>query len=338
MESVREVLTLYPAEYQAAVVRPLGSGGGMSGAQFWRVECPSRAFILRRWPREHPSPERLTLIHAVLRYAAANGCNILPVPVTTRTGESFVARAGYLWELAPWMPGAADFDKQPSADKLRAAMRALAGFHIAVREFSTDKFLVGGSRGDVDRVAPPRHLARLRELSPRALADLSAAVQDATWPELAPLARQFLAVLPAALPLAIARLEPIAKLVLPIQLCLRDIWHDHVLFTGDEVTGLVDFGAIDVDTPATDIARLLGSLSDTSSDAAATWREGIETYSTVRRLSDDEIRAAYALDASAAVLAGCNWIRWIHNEGREFEDHARVLTRFRRIVEKAQML
>lgn len=338
MENFRVVLAKYPPEYHAAVVQPLESAGGMSGAQFWRVECRSRACILRRWPAEYPSPVRLTFIHAVLRHGAADGCNILPVPVTTRTGETFVTHAGYLWELAPWMQGAADFQKEPTSQKLRAALRALAQFHIAVRDFPADKLLVGGGRPeDAERIAPRRHLARLRELSSTTLSDLQAAVLNGTWPELAPLASKFLDTLPVALPRAIAQLEPIAKLALPMQPCLRDIWHDHVLFMGDEVTGFVDFGAIDFDTPATDIARLLGSLSDASTDSAAMWREGIEAYGTVRPLSDDEVRAAYALDQSAPILAGCNWIRWIHNEGREFDDHARIITRFRQICRKLRL-
>ncbi len=40
----------------------------------------------------------------------------------------------------------------------------------------------------------------------------------------------------------------------------RDLWSDHLLFSGTEVSGIIDYGALRVDEPAADLARLLGSL------------------------------------------------------------------------------
>ena len=66
----------YPTDCQPSHIEPLGSAGGMSGAQFWRITAPRGTLCLRRWPIEHPSPERLQFIHAVLRHAAASGIAI----------------------------------------------------------------------------------------------------------------------------------------------------------------------------------------------------------------------------------------------------------------------
>lgn len=66
------------------------------------------------------------------------------------------------------------------------------------------------------------------------------------------------------MPWAIEQLKPLADVSFRLQPCIRDIWHDHVLFDGDRVTGLIDFGAMQIDTPATDIARLVGSLQSYS--------------------------------------------------------------------------
>ena len=41
---------------------------------------------------------------------------------------------------------------------------------------------------------------------------------------------------------------------------LRDIWSDHVLFQGEQVSGIIDFGTVRMDEPAADLARMLGSL------------------------------------------------------------------------------
>jgi homoserine kinase type II len=132
---------------------------------------------------------------------------------------------------------------------------------------------------------------------------------------------------------------------LPLQPCIRDIWHDHVLFTGSRVTGLIDFGAVAIDTPATDIARLLGSLADVTplpfregpgegSNEPNVWHEGLTAYSAIRPLSEKESLAVTALDAAGPILAGCNWIRWIYSDRREFENRGQIYERFRRIVSR----
>jgi homoserine kinase type II len=303
----------------------------MSGAQFWRLATLRGTLVLRRWPAEFPPPDRLQFIHAVIRHAAARGCDFLPVPVTTRAGESFVAHAGHLWELEPWMPGAADYCQRPSAKKLRSAMRALAQFHNAVAGFRFESF-----EGLATTPASLRHLSRLRELTPARIRALSDAVSERSWPKLAPLARQFITNLPAAIPRAVALLTPFENIKLPMQPCLRDVWHDHILFTGDEVTGLVDYGAVDIDTPATDIARLLGSLVLSNLDRSQLWNDGLATYSTLRSLSNDEIRAARALDFSSPILAGLNWIRWIYVDHREFDDGEQILERFKSILARIE--
>jgi Ser/Thr protein kinase RdoA (MazF antagonist) len=328
---------------------PLGSAGGMSGAQFWRISTTRRVLALRRWPTEHPTPEHLQFVHDVLEHAAQRRITFLPVPIRTSRGESFVQYGGYLWELAPWMPGTANYEHSPSSEKLQAALQALAQFHIAATDFPHEPSHIsvgrqaesttrnaGTARTASSSPSSPaiqRHQKRLQQLADGGLEQLSAAIAATIWPDLARLARQFLAALPHALPRALAQLDPLAHVALPLQPCLRDVWHDHVLFTGNEVTGIVDFGAVDFDTPATDIARLLGSLVG---DASAGWQMGLTAYSTVRPLSADEMRAVTALDASGTLLAGGNWIRWIYIEGRQFENRAQIIERFRTILHRTR--
>ena len=52
-----------------------------------------------------------------------------------------------------------------------------------------------------------------------------------------------------------------AERPLPLQPCLCDVWHDHVLFEGDTVTGVIDYGGAKIDHVAVDLARLLGSMA-----------------------------------------------------------------------------
>ena len=65
----------------------------------------------------------------------SRGISFLAIPIRTTGGESFVLFDGHLWELTPWMPGTADYERSPSEHKLTAAMKALARFHVAVNDF-----------------------------------------------------------------------------------------------------------------------------------------------------------------------------------------------------------
>jgi homoserine kinase type II len=178
-------------------------------------------------------------------------------------------------------------------------------------------------------------LARLRELKNGDIETLTHAITDKTWPKLAPFARRFAAELPRVVPLALACLAPLVDVPLPLQPCIRDIWHDHVLFDGDTVTGLVDFGAVQIDTPATDVARLLGSLVG---DDSTGWREGLTAYSTTRLLSDQESLAVFALDVAGTILAGCNWIRWIYVDGRQFPNEEQTKSRFSQFLKRIRSI
>ena len=101
MISVREieaVLHAYPADYSPTRIEPLGSAGGMNGAEFWRIDSPRGKLVLRRWPSEHPTRQRLRFIHDVLLYAADRGINFLALPLRTTRGETFVFHEGFWWE------------------------------------------------------------------------------------------------------------------------------------------------------------------------------------------------------------------------------------------------
>lgn len=116
-------------------------------------------------------------------------------------------------------------------------------------------------------------------------------------------------------------IAPFTEDIFPNQPVIRDVWHDHVLFTGDKVTGLVDFGAMQLDNVALDVARLLGSLVG---DQQERWQYAIEAYSKIRNLSDKEIQFSIVMDRVATLLGSLNWLKWILVERREFESMADV--------------
>jgi Ser/Thr protein kinase RdoA (MazF antagonist) len=93
------------------------------------------------------------------------------------------------------------------------------------------------------------------------------------------------------------------------QPAIRDIHHDHVLFTGDEVTGIIDFGAMRMDTPLTDVARLVGSLAGDDHEAR---QFALDAYAELRALSEADRKLVDLLDETGLVLGAMNWLTWLY--------------------------
>lgn len=314
----RRVLAAYPAECQPLRLESLSSAGGFSGARFWRVHTPAGVFCLRRWPREHPDRPQLEFIQAVLWHVHQEGFRLTPLPLETRTHAGFVCEAGHLWELTPWLPGEADYQRASSPRKLRAAAGALADFHRAAATFPLPH------RGPATAPGLRSRLERLDGWTEPRLAQLAAAIDSGDWPELAERARRLLPLFARAAEVVVDALRQAAPILAPLEPCIRDIWHDHVLFLGDEVSGIIDFGAMRVDSVATDIARLLGSLCGDDSSA---WLEGLNAYDSIRPLSSGEALLVTAFDRSNILLSGMSWLEWIYLEERQFENRAAICER-----------
>lgn len=309
-------------------VNSLGGAGGFSGASFWRVVSGEAIYCLRRWPREHPSPRRLAQIHRVLRHAADNGVDFVPAPLLTYSGESFVSLTGRLWELTRWLPGQANYAIQPNQQKLSAALQSLARFHLAAASLDVPRpparsrglserherlrELLGGGMVRIEQALDASARRRSLRLEPRIVELFH---QNAPWVE-----RQ----------LAAEKLRQVNQ-----QPCIRDIWHDHILFTGDEVTGIVDFGALRTDTVSGDIARLLGSLAK---DEPGIWTAGIAAYESIRPLSEVERRFVSTFDQTSVLMSGISWLEWIYVDQRKFEDIDRIQQRLTETLARMEHL
>ena len=97
-----------------------------------------------------------------------------------------------------------------------------------------------------------------------------------------------------------ALLAPWKNKRLPQQPCLGDVWHDHILFEGDQVSGVIDFGGVRVDHVAADLGRLIGSLVG---DDDAAWTAAMAAYRALRPLSWEEEALARLLDRTGAIIA-----------------------------------
>jgi homoserine kinase type II len=115
----------------------------------------------------------------------------------------------------------------------------------------------------------------------------------------------------------VAQLRPEASSAIPLQPVIRDARPAHFLFTGDRLTGLVDFGAMGLESPAADLARLIGEWigPDLAGRSAA-----LDAYTAVRPIDASEARHIDVFADSGAWLGPARWIRWHFVDHRQFDD------------------
>jgi Ser/Thr protein kinase RdoA (MazF antagonist) len=327
----REVLEQYPLassprtrRADAAPLALLGNAGGFSGARLWRVDSLAGRLCLRAWPSRESSAQRLSQIHRLMVLASEAGLRFVPVVLVTSAGGTWVEAAGRLWDLTTWMPGQADFHAHPTRPRLEAACTALAHLHRA---------WAGVAPTMAPCPAVQRRLERIRDWTslvesgwdPRPWVRADDPVRP--WLERAwPLLRQRIEQIPQ-------QLASWTERPVPLQPCLCDVWHDHLLFTADEVTGLIDFGSIKVDHVAIDLARLLGSLIGDDAESRAV---GLGAYGRVCRLSPGDEALVAVLDETGTLLGAANWLMWLYQEGRTFDDRTAVARRLGELVERIE--
>jgi Ser/Thr protein kinase RdoA (MazF antagonist) len=259
------------------------------------------------------------------------------VPVQALDGATFFESDAQVWQLEPWMPGAADYLKHSHRARLEAALICLARWHLAAASFQSREsepawFYTARSGRS------PGLAARSREIGRRNRRDcdmIRNRLATSPWKEFATLGEKILDHFLRMAPRIDLQLRTGLDAIVPLQPCLRDVWHDHVLFTGDAVTGLIDPHAAKTDCVATDLARLLGSLVG---DDRARWEIGLTAYQTVRPLTLAELALVELFDQSAVLLGGMTWLDWLCREGRTFDDRDKVLVRLQAIVDRLEVL
>jgi homoserine kinase type II len=263
--------------------------------------------------------------HRWMSHAHHKGLTFVPTVFTTPDGASAVEVAERVWEITAWLPGRPDFSTAPSTARLQGACTALAQLHRAWEDFAEPAALVPA-------------LSRRLEL----LASWEAFVRSAERPtssELAllhpigPVLQRAWRIVPAHLAQVPELLRPWRALTEPVQPCLCDVWHDNLLFDGEHLTGIVDYGAVKVDHIAVDLARLLGSLVG---DDAAGWSAGLAAYRRIRPLTDAAEGLARVLDCTGLVLAVANWLLRFAREPHTIEDLSRAQRRIEELLHRIE--
>jgi hypothetical protein len=321
-QAARAVIERYPAVHAEAVI-PQENRGGFSGARLWQVAGLAGPLCLRAWPASGPSRRRLTWIHSLQEKARAAGLDFVPGVFRDRNGHSWVEHDGRLWDVTAWMPGWADFHARPTDHRLQEACRALARLHKVWAE------------PEMPAAACPAVRQRLD-----CVRDWLALVGSGWHPDfsgqndpVASWAQQAWRLVPDRVSRIVGRLSHWETRLLRLQPCLCDVWHAHVLFLGDEVSAIVDYGSVKPNHVAADLARLMGSFvgGDTKR-----WEVGLEAYRDLCSLSAEEQELARCLDQTGTVLGAANWLRWLYHERRTFTDCQAVAARLGEAVTRME--
>ena len=312
----------YEAKYRPLhPPRALGDAGGISGGSLWHVSSPDGPLMLRAWPEPGPGRPRIDQVHRWL--LGLKRLSWVAAPLGDRSGMTVQELAGRFWELARFHPGRADLDRPPGRTHLAAMFGALAEVHGELAHLTS----LGPSPGLRVRADELHRLAGFE------LAEFDRVLRSSPDDETRHLAARWLALAGPAAPVVAPRVEGLAGETWNLQPVIRDVRPDHFLFDGDELTGLVDFGAMGVDTVATDLARLLGETAGRGEQARGV---ALDAYDAIRPISPRERAAIEVFEAANAVLGGARWVRWHFVDRRQFADPGAVQAGFRRTLDRLE--
>lgn len=335
--ALQRVQLEYAANWRSEKSQPVVVSSGFSGGMVWRLECPSGFAALRCWPAGYPAV-RLAAVHRVQSAAHANGCKVVPLPIPNCAGSTYLLRDNYLWDLCTWMPGepAPNFELDDSL--LVAAIDAVVSWHRAIAGNLTQADLHQFGEAESVRAAIAQHECPSPGIARRwsEWQRLTALVTSFRhWPlELADLANRMLVVVRRFANFADSR-RKWQSLPVRMRLCLRDVHREHVLFTGQRVSGLVDFGAVGLDTIACDLARLLG---DTIPDQPARWPMAIAYCRRSIAMIDDEVRLIDDFHILGTLIGALHWLEWLAIERRSFDNPSAAYRRLEALVRRLERL
>ncbi|MDB4614120.1 aminoglycoside phosphotransferase family protein [bacterium] len=308
-----EILSTFSAKFRDLRFSGYQPEQGFSGARVVRLTGDVGQFCLRQWPARCPPVTRILALHQLLRHVFNHGVKQVAVPIVTTNEQTISEWRGRLWQLEPWMPGVADWNDAPSLVRLKNTMRCLAQFHTAARTFACPPNATQWFHCQA-AVRSPAVVERWKLLHGwlnGGFDGIQRMIVNDTDQVFSDLATQLVALAREVGPRVLQQLRQAQDLLIEVQPCLRDAWQDHILFTNDEVSGLIDANACRIENVASDLARLLGSLVG---DDCVQFATAVDCYSTYHPLSSDERTLIGVLDRSSVVLSGLTWLRRRYGE------------------------
>ncbi|WP_197169038.1 phosphotransferase [Novipirellula galeiformis] len=315
---------------------------GMSGAALFRVTVTGqKRYALKRYPIG-TSLLRVDEIHRVMTHSRRNGCEFVPAILAPRDHRGSAIEAGAsVWELVRWVGGRvwqeppallgtwsvptpeSELVHQERLHRMSLGASAIARFHRSVATLGTQY------------QPAPCLLARRKRLTE--LAAIMNQVVSADRRQIENLRLRH------SLEIAVGRLDvdwkqaktkieselaSLAETRFATQFVLRDVHCDHIFFsdlpavegesTQTAVTGIIDFDAVRVDAPASDLARWISGFLAQCTDVHTAWQSVLAGYRVESSLDEQQqVLAERLVRASAWINLG-NWATWLLLEHQTF--------------------
>ncbi len=298
-------LSFLPEGKECHVVGTLA--GGFSQAVVVEIQTAEDRYVLRGTPGEDTDAASLAKLHRWMHELRKDGLPVAAPLWHQQSGQTSFYLRNRHWQLEPKLPGIPVTGESITDQQLENAIRTLAQMHQSASDCRLDDFRMRNGR--VPSVLSRRQL--IRKWTPERLVQAEQSLLNA--PSL--LREKLHSVLAGFLLLSHRIDQELAGLedqVVPLHWCFRDLWNAHLLFTGGQVTGVIDPHAAREDHISTDLSRLLGSLFG---DDTARWEQALRYYEKYRKLTAVDHQLIRAMDRSSVLLSGMTWLsRWMNGE------------------------
>jgi homoserine kinase type II len=154
-------------------------------------------------------------------------------------------------------------------------------------------------------------------------------------PELDPLLCRAVSVARRFAPQVASALQSWEHRTFAIQPCVRDLRAEHVLFEENRVAGIIDFGAMALDSPAVDLARLLGDYAHANDEI---FRAGLTAYRINRGAFDVPDELIRLLAHSGAVCSILGWLVRLLARRDSVFDVGLIRSRLARLIGRVEQI
>ncbi len=304
-QEIRHTIGLFGPTFQPDQWPPASVHFGFSGAEVYKFTARNKNYALRIWPSIERSLPKLEALTRLLEDVYAEGITYVAPAIRKTDGTvATISSSGKLIHIEPWLPGEPLTTIALSAQRLKNTMRAVAHLHLAAAKHmpSTEHFSWIRPAHEGKSPSLKHRLGKLEYYLNTGVADVQSSLMQPE--ELRSLQLRLQLIFRSRAANLWEELKTATQLSLPLQPVFKDLWREHVLFTEDEVSGVIDPAAFGTDSVLTDITRLLGSIAGNNWKL---WSDAVNIYQAVRPLNQTEQKLIAVFDYSNLLLSaiGC---------------------------------